>query len=134
MRGITARNGSRGSIAMEMAFVLPFLMAMIYGIIETARLLYTVAALNFAVEQASRCAAIDGCANTASGTPQCYAAHSAYGLGLQCDAFSYNSAASCGSTGSQVSISYTFQTPLLEFLPGGNSLSIPLYAQSCFPQ
>ena len=133
------RTNRRGSVAIEMAVVLPFLMLTIYGIVEVGRLLYTVAALNYAVERASRCAVIDSadCGGAPPDTAQCYAAAWALGLGLGCgDVHPSTACAIPGSStgGIQIAIDYAFQSPVLRLLGGGASLTIPLRAQSCFPQ
>jgi hypothetical protein len=138
MRRRVGHDSRGGSVAIEMAIVLPFLIAMIYLIIEVGRLLYTVAALHFAVERASRCAVVDAaaCGGGAPKTPQCYAAAWALGLGLGCG--NVNATGTCAIAGSpnggtEISIDYTFQSPVMQLLPGGNELSLPLHAQSCFP-
>lgn len=123
----------RGGPAVEMAFVLPFLIAMVLAVIEVGRLLWTVAVLQFAVEQAARCAVVDSatCGGTGNKTAQCNAADWALGLGLECSDFTV---ASCASgAGKQVSISYTFQSVALQVLPGGQFFSVNLNAGSCYP-
>jgi hypothetical protein len=117
-----------------MAFVLPFLIAMVFGVIEVGRLLWTVAVLQFAVEQASRCAVVDAagdCNGNGSNTPQCSAAGWALGLGLACSDFTLSSCAN--GAGKEVSIRYTFQSLALQILPGGQLFSVDLNAGSCYP-
>jgi TadE-like protein len=147
MRCRSGMRNRRGSVAVEMAIVLPFLMVMIYAIVELGRLLYMVAALNYAVERASRCAAIGAaeCSGSAPNTPQCYAASWALGLGLTCSDFSYtppstspagpcsDPASGTAVAGALVSTNRSFQSPVLQLLPDGQSLTIPLRARSCFP-
>ncbi|HVH75898.1 MAG TPA: TadE/TadG family type IV pilus assembly protein [Stellaceae bacterium] len=123
----------RGGPAVEMAFVLPFLIAMVLAVIETGRLLWTVTVLQFAVEQAARCAVVDSaaCGGTGTNTAQCNAAGWALGLGLGCGDFTL---ASCANgAGKEVSISYTFQSVALEILPGGKFFTVNLNAGSCYP-
>ncbi|HEV2300882.1 MAG TPA: TadE/TadG family type IV pilus assembly protein [Stellaceae bacterium] len=116
-----------------MAFVLPFLIGMILAVIEVGRLLWTVAVLQFAVEQAARCAVVDSaaCGGSGNNTAQCNAAFWALGLGLQCGDFTLGSCAN--GAGKQVSISYTFQSVALEILPAGKLLTVNLNAGSCYP-
>ena len=123
----------RGGAAVEMAVVLAFLIAMVLAVIETGRLLWTVTVLQFAVEQAARCAVVDSavCDGTGANTAQCNAAGWALGLALGCSDFTL---ASCANgAGKEVSISYTFQSVALEMLPGGNFFTVNLNAGSCYP-
>ena len=123
----------RGGPAVEMAFVLPFLIAMVLGVIEVGRLLWTVAVLQFAVEQAARCAAVDStaCGGSGNNTAQCNAAGWALGLGLACSDFTL--AACANGAGKEVSISYSFQSVAMQILPHGSLFSLTLNAGSCYP-
>ncbi len=48
----------RGSVAVETAFILPLLLLSLLGAIEVGRLTWTHSALNFAVQESARCAAV----------------------------------------------------------------------------
>jgi Flp pilus assembly protein TadG len=48
----------RGAVALEAAFVLPILFAMLLGMMEFGRMTWTSAALNYAVQEAARCASV----------------------------------------------------------------------------
>ena len=47
-----------GATAVEAAFILPILLAIILAAIELSRLAWTQGALNYAVQEAARCAAV----------------------------------------------------------------------------
>lgn len=112
-----------GATAVEFAIVGPVLLLLLFGIIETGRGLWTQNALNYAVEQAARCAAIDkiNCGTTTQ--IRAYAATIA-GTNFGSAPFTYT-VAQCGS---QVSASYpvTLHIPYV-------AAALTLTAQSCFP-
>jgi len=130
-RTIARSHGARllsdcqGGAALEMELVFPFLTMMIFGGIEAGWMLWTASTLDFAVEEAARCAAVDAtnCATTSN--VQSLAAAKAMGLGMASSAFTVTSPA-CGK---QVAATYTFQ--FLEAFGSNFSVSIP--AQSCYP-
>jgi Flp pilus assembly protein TadG len=122
-----------GGPAVELGLVLPLLIAMIYGVIEAGRLFWTISVLQFAVEQAARCAVVDSntCSGSGTNTAQCDAAAWALGLGLACGDFTL---ASCANgAGKEVSISYTFQSMAMQILPGGSLFTVNINAGSCYP-
>jgi Flp pilus assembly protein TadG len=126
-----------GGAAVEFGMTLPFLIALIYAIIELSRMLWGMAVLNFSVEQAARYAVIN-CASTCSPDAAHYAANwaaLAIGLAPAASAFTVNSGGNCGTgiSGTVVSVSVNFTTPVLLLLPRGNSFSATLRAQSCYP-
>lgn len=47
-----------GTVAVEAAFILPLLLLALLGTLEIGRLAWTQSALNFAVQEAARCAAL----------------------------------------------------------------------------
>lgn len=49
---------ARGSVAVESAFILPVLLLALLGTMEVGRLALTQSALNFAVQEAGRCASL----------------------------------------------------------------------------
>lgn len=113
-----------GATAVEFAIILPAMLMLLLGIMETGRGLWTQNALNYAVEQAARCAAIDKI-NCGSATQiQAYAATVA-GTNFGSATFTY-AVAQCGS---QVSASYPVQLQI-PYLPAP---ALTLTAQSCFP-
>ena len=66
IRGIAACG--RGTVAVESAFVLPVLLLSLLGTVELGRLAWTQSALNFAVQESARCAAVrkDVCGTSAA--------------------------------------------------------------------
>ncbi len=114
-----------GATAVEFALVaLPFCM-MIFGIIEFSRLIWTQSALQFAVERAARCAAVNP---STCGTPDqiaTYAASQMLAPGIASSAFSY-AAVTCGS---KVSATAGFTFIATGLLPP----ALTLTAQSCYP-
>ncbi|HUJ98285.1 MAG TPA: TadE/TadG family type IV pilus assembly protein [Stellaceae bacterium] len=122
----TARQFARasdGATALEFAIVAPVLLMLLLGIMEAGRALWTQNALNFAVEQAARCAAID---QNNCGLPaqvQSFAANVS-GADFTSSIFTVTAAA-CGNL---VSASYPMQLniPYVSAAP-------TLTAQSCYP-
>jgi len=121
-----------GASALELAILLPVLLAIILGICEFGRALWTVTTLQSAVEAAARCAAI----NVANCTPDVptFAANRTGAIGARPNEFQYTANQSCGATGhttgALVSVSHVF-TPLVPALIPG--LPITLTAKSCHP-
>jgi Flp pilus assembly protein TadG len=119
-----------GATAVEMALVMPALLTLVFGIIEVGHLLWTVAALNMAVEDAARCVSVSNvsaqnteCANQTS--MQAYAASRTWGLTIPTNEFTLSQPA-CGY---EVSITHPF-VPVISYIP----LSFNVTAQACFPQ
>jgi Flp pilus assembly protein TadG len=121
LRGVAA--DCSGMAAVEMAIVLPVLLAFLFGFIEVGQALWTQAALQSAVEAAARCAAID---TGTCGTPaavQTYASAHAPGLTVAASSFTV-AKPSCGS---QVSIAYRLSSVAWPIA------SITLNARACHP-
>lgn len=122
-----ARDRS-GSSAVQFALIATPLLLFLFGIEETARIMWTQAAINMAVEDGARYSSVSGptgaCA--ASGTVQTYAASRAWGLNLPSGDFT----ASAPACGCQVSANVPF-TPIVPKLVPYN---ITLTATACFPQ
>jgi Flp pilus assembly protein TadG len=119
-----------GSVVLETAFVLPILLSLIFGIIEVGHLLWTVAALNMAVQDAARCVSVSNvsakntqCANQTS--MQTFAASRTWGLKIPANEFVLSQPA-CGY---EVTITHPF-VPVVSYIP----LSFNVQAQACFPQ
>lgn len=112
-----------GNPAVEFGLLLPALLTFVFGIAEGGRLLWTVNALHYSVQEAARCASVNA---TTCGTPsqiQTFAAGRA-GAGFASSVFT----ATVTSCGHRVSASYTM--PLnIPFM----AHSISLTAQSCYP-
>ena len=125
------RASERGSNAVEFALVAPLLIGFLFGIYEVGLAIWTQGLLDFAVEQAARCAAVNSTiCGTASAT-ETYAATQTAPLGLASSTFT----ASTASCGSQVTASYDFVF-IGRFPIKGNALlpnSVTLTSTSCFP-
>lgn len=79
-------RGRDGATAVEFALVAPLLMLVLLGVMETGRVMWTQAALNFAVQEASRCMAVDPTCATNAGA-QAFAAQKVAGLKIPASAF-----------------------------------------------
>ncbi|HYC13069.1 MAG TPA: TadE family protein [Stellaceae bacterium] len=116
-------RAKRGATAAEFAAILPAFIAITLGIMEFGRLMWTKSALNYAVEEAARCAAINtSTCGTQSQVQSFAASHS--GQTFAASVFALSTPA-CGT---QVSASYPFQfiVPLVNF-------SVTLQASYCYP-
>ena len=118
----------RGATAVQFALIVTPLLLFLFGIEETARIMWTQAAINMAVEDAARFSSVNGAvgACTASGQVKTYAASRAWGLNLPAGDFTATSPA-CGC---QVQANVAF-TPIVPNLVPYN---ITLTATACFPQ
>ena len=117
-----ARN-TGGNAAVEFGLLTPVLLTFIFGIAEGGRLLWTVNALHYSVQEAARCASINKTTCGSSTQIQSFAAGRA-GAGFASSVFT----ATVTGCGNRVSASYTM--PLnIPFM----AHSISLTAQSCYP-
>lgn len=98
----------RGATAVEFAFIASPLILMLLGIVDGGRMLWTQNALQYAVEQAARCAAVNSTTTCTPALIPSYAASMAYGMSLSSSVFS-SSSAGCGTlVGTQVSASLVY--------------------------
>ena len=113
----------RGSAAIQFGLVVPSLLLFVFGIIEVGRMLWTMNALHYSVEEAARCASINATTCGSAGKVQAFAAARSGG--------SFASSVFTASTvgcGNQVSASY----PMRLNIPF-TSYAVTLTAQSCYP-
>jgi Flp pilus assembly protein TadG len=97
MRAVPGLIGCRrGSAAVETAFVLPVLLLVLLGAMELGRLGWTQAALEYAVEEGARCAAIRPTVCASPAATAAYAAGKAASPQITASAFAV-SAPACGS-------------------------------------
>lgn len=114
-----------GTTAVEFALIgLPFVM-LIFGTVEFSRLIWTQSALQFAVERAARCAAVNTLVCGTLSQIQQYAGSQMLAPGVPNSSFSY----SLPSCGKQVSAAVQFVFLASSFLPS----SVTLSARSCYP-
>lgn len=115
----------RGSAAVEFGLVAIPLCMMIYGVAEFGRLMWTVAALNYAVEQSARCAAFLTTTCSSSSATATYAANLVSPTYIPASTYTLTSA-SCGY---KVSASFAYT-----FVASGLFPETPtLTASACYP-
>lgn len=119
----------RGNVAIEYGLILPVLLVFTFGLMDTGRLLWTVATLNRAAEAAARCAAINTTNCGTAAQIQARAVAEAWGLTITAAAFTITKPA-CGI---QVDATYDFA-----FLTPGLGAFVPLGIQTlsataCYP-
>lgn len=115
----------RGAAALEFAIILPLLLLCVLGLIEFSRAIWTQATLDYAVQAAARCAAVDALTCGTVAQVQQYATTKTPGLSLPASVF----AVTTPSCGVQVTASLMFDFLLPDLLP----YSQPLSATACFP-
>jgi Flp pilus assembly protein TadG len=124
-QGKALMNACQGTTAIEFALLAPALFLILFGAIEFGRLLWTQAALHFAVEEAARCASVTPAVCGTANQIATYAAGTVSPLSIASSTFT----ATTPSCGHQVSASFSYQfvvTGLFPFTP-------TLTAQACFP-
>jgi Flp pilus assembly pilin Flp len=114
-----------GGAAVEMALVFPLLCLMILGGIETGWMLWSTSTLNFAVEEAARCAAVDATNCGSTTNIQGVAVGKAMGLGMSASDFTVTSPA-CGK---RVAATYVFHF----LMPFSTDFNVSIPAASCYP-
>ena len=118
----------RGVAAVQFALIATPLLLFLFGIEEGARIMWTQAAINMAVEDAARYSSVSGPtgACTTPATVESYAAARAWGLSLPSGDFTASSPA-CGC---QVVASVPYASIVPKLVPYNLTLS----ASACFPQ
>ena len=107
---------------MEFALVLPALAMLVVGGLYTGLLMYSVAGLHSAVEQAARCYSVNASQCNSASAAETYAQNNYYGVS------SPTFTASTAPCGHQVSATLTF---VLNAAVA--SWSVPLTATACYP-
>jgi Flp pilus assembly protein TadG len=118
-------RADEGAMIVEFALGAPPLLLLLLGIMEFGQLLWTQSSLNFAVQEASRCASVDKTTCGSASSIQAYAVSRAVGLGFSQSVFAMASS-SCGN---QVTASYTYHFVVSQMFPYTPTLT----ASSCFP-
>jgi Flp pilus assembly protein TadG len=114
-----------GAGAVEFAIIVPILMSVFFGIFEFGRALWTQGVLDYAVEQAARCASINTTTCSSVSTIQTFAAAQTTPLNLATSIFTVTTP-TCGH---QVAASY----PFAFVATGLFSYSLTLTSTSCYP-
>jgi Flp pilus assembly protein TadG len=120
-RGRALRRDERGSSAVEFALTAPAFLALLFGALQGALMLWTQLGLQHAVERAARCAAVNTALCGTSDQVQAYAVTQGLANGLASGAFTLTTE-SCGKAVSA--------TTSVRFV----TASVSLYARSCFPK
>ncbi len=116
------RRDERGASAVEFVLVLIPMVMLTLGAINISLMVYTVATLNYAAEDAARCLAVKKTICTNSGTMNTYARGRYTGPGT---ASFTGTTATCGNR-VVGTVNYVFSTGL-------TSTTIPLSSQACYP-
>lgn len=114
---------ARGASAVEFALVLPAFVLLVLGSISAASLGFSIASLNYAVQDAARCAAIKSAACSTPAKTATYALSRYMGPSVS-PVFSY-STAGCGNT---VTATGTYS---LNLVP--QFVNVPLSTSACHP-
>jgi len=138
---------TRGATAVEFALLVPLLIAMFLGIFEFGRAIWVQGILDYAVEQAARCASVNTTTCSSTTTTQTFAGQQATPLpsntpscpaGATCPVFTASQPAAGTCAGeNKVTATYNFAflsigtLPLLKAAPFPTSVT--LSSQSCYP-
>lgn len=115
-----------GNTAVEFALVFPTFILMMLGIVETGRALWTQSLLNYAVQSAARCGAINTSTCGSSTATVTYAVQNSTPLTIPSTDFTVSNP-SCGN---QVAVAFPFTTVVPQLLP----FNVTLSAQACYPK
>ncbi len=115
----------RGSTAVEFALVSTALFLVLFGSMEFCRMVWTQSALNFAVQEAARCASVTPATCGTSSQITAYAASKISTSYVPVSAFT----AATASCGHQVTASFVFPFAATGLMPSAPTLT----AAACFP-
>ena len=118
-------RSERGVVAIEYGIILPVLLVLVLGTIDTGRLLWTQTTIDRSVEAAARCGAVNSIQCGTTSQVQAYAVAEAYGLKIASSAFTVSTKA-CGV---QVAASYPFTL----LIPWIARTQLTLKATACYP-
>jgi Flp pilus assembly protein TadG len=141
------RRDTHANTAIEFALLVPFLIVLFLGIFEFGRAIWVQGILDYAAEQAARCASINSATCGTTSATQTYAAAQAAPLpngssscpsGATCPAFTATQPSSGTCAGeNEVTATYAFNFFSLGSLPiiGASPFptSVTLSSQSCYP-
>jgi len=117
-----------GASALEFALVLPALIVLTLGTLNVSLLIYTVATLNFATQDAARCMTVKTTVCDTQVHLQAYARANYGGItATPTFTWSHPTTGACAG-GNFVNASATYR-----FITGVSTTNIPLGASACFP-
>lgn len=122
-----ARKRSEGSVMVEFGLVLPVFLLMVFGVFESGRLFWTQSTLQFAVQEAARCASVNATTCGSTSAIKDYAASKASEIGVAASSFTVTSV-TCGN---KVQIDWPFSFGTGDIFPYS---TITLSAESCYPK
>ncbi|HEV2561830.1 MAG TPA: TadE family protein [Rhizomicrobium sp.] len=125
MMQLRARDWKGGAVAIEYALVLPALLAFLFALIDTGRLIWTQTTLDHAMQAAARCAVIDSVQCGSAGQVKAFAIAQAYGMRIDSGTISV-ATRSCGM---EVAATLAFQP----VVPWFGTSTIGLNARACYP-
>ena len=124
--GATQPRRERGGIvAVEMAIIFPLILFFVLGLMEFGRAIWAQGALDYAVQAAARCAAIQASSCTTTALTQSYAVSQSPGLAVSGSNFAVLTQA-CGQ---QVTATLPYQFAVPWLFP----YDLALTASACFP-
>jgi len=110
----------QGGSAVEFAIAAPVFLALLLGLMEYARLIWTVQSLNSVAFSTARCATYGSSCGTSSAAAS-YATQLASGFGLTVTAanvtFTGNTTCNGNSGQNKVTVAYAFNSPIAGFIP-----------------
>jgi Flp pilus assembly protein TadG len=116
------RRDDSGAAVVELAFVLPFVIMLVIGCITGSQMVNAVSSMHFAVQEASRCYAVNKTTCNSATAAETYAQSRFLGAG------SPEFEAVVAGCGRRVTARTTFH-----WQAGLFNLDVPLSATSCFP-
>lgn len=119
------RASDRGTTAIEVALVFPVFLLMLLGVFEFGRAMWTQSALQYAVQVAARCGAVDITTCASPSEVIAFAVAQTQPLTVPSSAFTATTLA-CGSS---VAVTYPFTFVVPQLLP----FNITISAQACYP-
>lgn len=127
------RSCSKGATLVEFALLAPIFFMMMFGIIESSRLLWMQQILDDVAYSTARCVSVDSaCVGVQAQRDYAVTLAAHHGIALSREKVMSNAKVTClgYDNSSEVSISLTFDTPARGVVPG---LPEVLEAYSCFP-
>ncbi len=119
------RLDNRGTTAIEFALIAPTLFLMLFGCMEFGRMVWTEGALNFAVQEAARCASVTPSTCGTASQITTYAANEISPNYIPATAFT-STTATCGH---QVNASFVYPFVMINLFPS----TVTLTAMACLP-